>query len=114
MMSLVDGDSGVHDVWSNGLLLDDRLDVLVDMVVNTLSSNGGSHRGRVCGVVSGGSTGEASTLPFELGANLLLIAVFVLLVHDRGNIVRACLGADTCQSSAQMNIEGVLTVSPWP
>jgi hypothetical protein len=41
LVDFVDGHSGVDDVGLNRLLLDDRLDGFVHMVVDVLSSNGG-------------------------------------------------------------------------
>lgn len=39
VVSLVDRYSGVHDVRFNGLAVNDRLNVLVDVVVNVLAGN---------------------------------------------------------------------------
>lgn len=53
MMSLVDGDGGMHDLGGDDLLVDDRLDVLVHVVVDALAdysrSNGLGARGLVDG-----------------------------------------------------------------
>jgi hypothetical protein len=38
VVDLVDGDGGVNNAWLDGLLLDDWLDVLVDVVVDMFAN----------------------------------------------------------------------------
>ena len=62
MVGLVDGNSGVDDLWGDGLLVDDWLDSLVDMVVDMLTLDDWSSGGGVPGLVGGGGAGELSSL----------------------------------------------------
>lgn len=96
MVSLMDGDCGVHNVRCNGLLLDDGLDVLVNVVVNSLTSDSGSHSSSVCGIVGSGCAGKVGTLLVKLGSDLLGVAMVELLVHYRGDVVRAGFRAERC------------------
>lgn len=54
MVCLVDGHGGVDDVGLDNLLVENRLDMLVDMVMDTLCLNYRSSGGRVGGMMSRG------------------------------------------------------------
>lgn len=60
VVDFVDGDRAVNDVGFDGLLVDDRLDVLVNVVVNMLASDNGLGAGGVFALHSGGLVLELS------------------------------------------------------
>lgn len=92
MVSLMDRDSRVDDMRLDGLLLDDRLNMFVNMVMNTLASDNRSSRGRVGGAVSLAGVSELGSLAVEGGTGLLLVAMVESLVLDRDEVVVVLLG----------------------
>jgi len=94
VVDFVDWDGGVDDVRLNGLLLHNRLDRLVDVVVHVLAGSDGLHG---CGVL----TLDADRLVLELGSLLgevvlvlLGIVVLDLAVLDGDDLVVVMLRED--------------------
>jgi hypothetical protein len=87
IVSLVDGDGGVDDVRLDSLLLDDRLDVLMDVVVNTLARDGGSSLGRVCGAVCLSCVSVLGSFSLESSPSVFLLAVVEGLMLHRDKVV---------------------------
>lgn len=94
VVDLVDGHGGVGDVRLNGLLLDHRLDGLVDVVVLVLASNNG------CDVAGGGTLDSLDgvtvlgTLLCKASLNLVVAAVLVAAVLDGDDVVVVLLRED--------------------
>ena len=75
VMRLVDRDGGVNNLWSNCFLLDDGLNGLVDMVMDTFAFDGGCCGGGMLSTVRGRAVLELGRLSGELAAGRLLITV---------------------------------------
>lgn len=87
MVSLMNRNSGVDDMRLNGLLLDDRLNMFVNMVMDTLASYNRSSGGRVGGAVSLAGVSELGSLSVESGTGLLLVSMVESLVLDGNEVV---------------------------
>lgn len=92
VVNLVDGDSRVDNMRLNGLLVDNRLDGLVDVVVDVLTADGGCNRLRVHGLDLGALVSELGSLSSETLLNLGVIAVLERTVLDGGKVVVVLLG----------------------
>lgn len=92
MMRLMNRNSSVYRLGHNRLLHDHRLNMLVDVVVNTLSLQGGSG-GRAMGRVMGGcGVLVLGCVGFHSGTEIAIIAVLKGLVLGRGDVVSVSLG----------------------
>ena len=91
---LVDGNSGVDDFWGDGLLVDDRLDGLVDVMVDMLALDSWCGCGGVSGLVGVGGVLELSSFSFESLTCLVVVAVMEFLVDDGLHLVVMLLGED--------------------
>ena len=94
VVNLVDGNSGVDNVGLNGLLLDDRLDGLVDVVVDVLTANGSSGALAVCSGVYATLILEASLLVDEVPLGGVVVTVVELAVLDGTELSSVLLGKD--------------------
>jgi len=94
VVNLVDGNGGVDDVGLNSLLLNNRLDGLVDVVVNVLASNGGSSALAVCGGIYATLVLEASLFIDEVPLRGVVIAVVELAVLDSTELSSVLLRQD--------------------
>jgi hypothetical protein len=77
---LVDGDDGVDNFGGDGLLVDDGLDSLVDVVVDVLALDSRGGRCSVAGLVGMGGVLELGSLTLESLASLVVVAVVEFLV----------------------------------
>jgi len=91
LVDLVDWDSGVDNRWLDSLLLDDWLDVLVDVVVNVLTSNGGACNGCVLNITNLAGVLELSSLSSETLLYVVVIAVLDVAVLNTGHLVGVLL-----------------------
>lgn len=91
VVNFVNRHSGVYDVRLNGLLVDNRLDCLMNVVMDVLALNGRCHgfglpsRSNVPFVL------KLSRLLLQTGSYITLVAVVVLFVLDTGKIMRVLL-----------------------
>lgn len=92
VVNLVDGDGGVGDSRLDGLLLNDRLDHLVNVVVTVLASNDGSLGVGVCGLTLSGGVSELGSLLLKLLLDSGGVAMVVLAVLHGGSAVGVLLG----------------------
>lgn len=91
-MCLVNGDGSVDNLGLNGLLVDDWLDGLVNVVVNTFTSNGGLNLLSMLGLVGGRRVLELSSLALESQFDLLRLVVLDVTVLDLLHGVVVLLG----------------------
>lgn len=82
MVSLVDRDGGVDDFGLDDLLVDDWLNSLVHMMVDTLASNGRSNFLSVLRVVRDRGVSELGTLLLEPHPGLVGLVMFDVAVFD--------------------------------
>lgn len=94
VMLLVDGDSGVNDLWGDCLLVDDGLNRLVDVMVNMLALNSWCSSSGVTCLVGVGGILELSHLGLESLTCLVFIAVVKLLVDNALHLVGVLLWED--------------------
>jgi hypothetical protein len=80
VVAFMDGNSGVNDFWSDGLLVDDWLNRLMNMMVNVLALDSGCSGCCMSGFVGMGGVLELGSLTLESLASLVVIAVMELLV----------------------------------
>ena len=99
VVNLVDRDDGVDDVGLNSLLLDNGLDSLVDVVVNVLTSNGGSNRLSVTLNTLDTHVTELSGLGLQALGNLALAAMLEFAVLNSTEVVVVLL----CESLAVLD-----------
>ena len=92
VVNLVHWNSGVLNVRLDGLLLDDRLDDLVDMVMSVLASDHRGLRMSVSGLAVGGGIPELSGLLLKLLLDGSRVAMVVLTVLDGDSLVLMNLG----------------------
>lgn len=85
-MNLVNGDGGVDDVGLDRLLVDYRLDGLVDMMMDMLSSNSGCCALRLGSGVNASLIPEALLLSSEGLLGLVGVAVIELALLNRTDI----------------------------
>jgi hypothetical protein len=79
-MFFVDGDNSVDDFWGDGLLVDDWLDGLVDVMVNMLALNPWGNSCGMFGLVGVGGVLELGSLTLQSLTRLMVVAVVELLV----------------------------------
>ena len=94
VVDLVDGHSGVHDVWLDSLLVDHWLDGLVDVVVDMLTTDLGHGRG---GVLRRGTDRlilELSLCLREARLGVLGVTLIMGAVLDWDEVVVVLLGQD--------------------
>lgn len=92
VVNLVDRDGGVDNVRLDGLLVDDGLDGLVDVVVDVLTADGGCNRLRVHSLELGALVSELGSLSGEALLDLGVVAVLERAVLDGGKVVVVLLG----------------------
>lgn len=98
MVSLMNRNGRVDDMRLNGLLLDDRLNMFVNVVMNTLASYNRSSGGRVGGTVSLAGVSELGSLSVKSSTGLLLVAMVESLVLDGDEVVVVLLRTGTISS----------------
>jgi len=87
VVDLMDWDGSVSDVRLDGLLLNHRLNLLVDMVVHVLASNDRSDRVASLALYALGGILELSLLGCQATLNILLVVVFETAVLDWDQVV---------------------------
>ena len=92
VVSLVDWDSGVNYGWLNSLLLNNRLDRLVDMVVDVLPSDDRSSRVAFMCCSLGPCVLELSSFLFDTCLDLGRITMVMFTVLNGNHVVRMLLG----------------------
>jgi hypothetical protein len=94
MVNLVDRHSGVDNLRSDSLLLNHRLDVLVEVVVNMLALNGGSDGLRVLSIVNHGAVAVLGSISIEGSLGLFGLIMLESLVLDSSSVVNVLLSAE--------------------
>jgi hypothetical protein len=94
VVNLVNRNGGVNNVRLDSLLLDDRLDGLVDVVVDVLTTNGSSGTLAVCGTIYPALILEASLLLDQVPLNGVVVAVVELAVLNSAELGCVLLGKD--------------------
>lgn len=87
MVSLVNGDCCMDNVRLNSFFLDNRLDMLMDMVMNSLSCHDRSSLSRSCGAVSCGCILESGGFAVQGSPRFLVVSMVELLVFNRRHVV---------------------------
>lgn len=90
-MCLMDGHRGMHNLRCMRLFHDDRLDVLVNMMMDVLPFESGCRRRSLSGLMCRRGILVLGHVGFEGGAKLALITMFERLVLDRNNIMSMLL-----------------------
>lgn len=93
VVCLVNGNSGVDNVRLDSVLLNNRLNVLVDVVMHSLASNGRSSGGSMSRLVSRSSVLELRMFPVKGILGLPLVSVVESLVCDGDDVVVVLLRA---------------------
>lgn len=91
MVNLVDGNSGVYDLGLDGLLVDNWLNSLVDVMVDVLACNGSSLGSGVCGLVSGRGILKLLELSLHTLLCLSLVVVSELSLNLGDDVVNMLL-----------------------
>jgi len=91
MVGLVDGDCRMDNMRLNCFLLDNRLDMLMDMVMNSLSCHDRSSLSRSCGVVSCGCVLESGGFAVQGSPRVLLISMVKFLMLHRSHVMMVLL-----------------------
>jgi len=91
VVDLMDGDSGVDDVGLDGLLLDNRLNGLVDVMMNVLAANGGSDALALSGSFYTPFILELSLLLDKVPLSGVVVAVIEFAVLDGTKLRRVLL-----------------------
>jgi len=94
VVDFVNWDGGVDDVRLNGLLLHNRLDGLVDVVVDVLAGNDGLDGSRVLTLDADGLVLKFGRLLREVTLVLLLVVVLEFAVLDGDDLVVVLLRQD--------------------
>lgn len=82
---LMDRYGGMDNLWLDGLLLDDGLDVMVDMVMGAFSGDNGRGRRRAFSVVRGGLARELGRVLVQGLLDFVLVTVINgLVIHGDG------------------------------
>jgi hypothetical protein len=92
MVNLMDGDGGVDNVGLDGLLLDNGLDGLVDVVMNVLSANSGGNALAVGGVFDATLVSKASLVVNQSPLGAINVAVVELAVLNSSELSSVLLG----------------------
>ena len=87
VVDLVDWHGSVNDVRLDGLTVDNRLDLLMDVVVDVLTSNGWGGGRSVLGVATDGGVLELGSLSLKTSLNILGAVVLELTVLDSTKVV---------------------------
>ena len=96
VVCLVNGNGCVDYLWSHSLLLDDRLDVLVHVVVSVLALSNRRSGSSVSCVVRGARVLELGSFAFEMRVDFLVVSVMEFLVLNRSSSVCVLLGTGSC------------------
>lgn len=91
MMCLMDGDGGVDNVRLNNLLVNDGLDMLVDVMVDTLTTDDRSGLLGSAGLVGDGCVLVPSGITLKGGSNVAIVAMVELLVLNGNDVVSVLL-----------------------
>ena len=91
---LMDGDSGVDNFRGDGLLVDNWLDSLMNVVVNVLALNAWCGSCCMSGLVRMGGVLKLSSFSLQSLANFMVVAVVEFLVDDRLHLVMMLLRED--------------------
>jgi hypothetical protein len=94
MVDLMDGNGGVNNFGSNSLLVDDWLNILMDVVVDTFSLDSRCNRLRLLGVKDRGSILELRGLFLKPTLNLIVVAMIEFLLLNRGHLMVVFLGTN--------------------
>jgi len=92
VVDFVDGHGGVDDLGLDDLLLDDRLDGLVNVVVHVLALDDRSTALGVLGLVDDALVPQLRLLGLESALGLLMVTVVELAVDNAANVVLVLLG----------------------
>jgi len=84
VVDFVNGDSRVHDVRLDCLLMDNRLDVLVDVMVDMFASNSWCCSLCMCCLSTGALVPELCSFLLEPLCYFILITMVVFTVLDSG------------------------------
>jgi hypothetical protein len=87
VVNLVDGDGGVDNVGLDGLLVDNGLDGLVDVVVDVLTTDGGGNRLGVDSLDLSALVSKLGSLGSKALLDLGVVAVLERAVLDGGKVV---------------------------
>lgn len=112
VVSLVNGHGGVDDVGLDCLLLDDGLDVLMDVVVDTLTGDDRGSVGGVCGLVGSRGVLELRSLAVKSISSLALVAVVESLVLGGDHVMMMLLRTAQLLVNAICRVRFELTESP--
>jgi len=91
LVNFVHWDGSVDDGWLDGLLLNDRLDVLMDVVVNMLAGNGLALRGGVLSCSFAAGVLELSSFGGETLFDVAVVSVLDLTVLYTDHVVAVLL-----------------------
>jgi len=91
VVNLVDGDSGVDNIWLDNLLVDDGLNSLVDVVVNMLSTDGGCYTLALGGTLNATLVPELRLLLNKVPLGRVVVAVVKLAVLYGTKLGGVCL-----------------------
>lgn len=94
LVDLVDWDGGVNNTWLDGLLLDDWLDGLVDVVVNVLTNNVTSLALGGLDITNFASAAELLLLCLKTLSDVGVVTMLDLTVVDSGLVVGVLLWED--------------------
>lgn len=94
VVNLVNRDCGVNNVGLDGLLLYDRLNGLVNVVVNVLTANGSSGALAVCGGIYTTLILEAGLLFDKISLGGVVVTMVELAVLDSAKLSSVLLGKD--------------------
>jgi hypothetical protein len=87
LMNFVNRNGSVNDRWLDGLLLHNRLDILVNVVVHMLACDGGGGRGRMLRLVDCAGIFELGLFGGETFLDVGVVAVLDVAVLDAGHLV---------------------------
>jgi len=111
MVSLMNRNGGVDDMRLDSLLLDDRLNMFVNMVMNTLASYNRSSSGRVGSAVSLASVSELGSLSVKSSTGILLVSMMESLVLHGDEVVVVLLSESLLVSDGLNSCVMVLLVN---
>lgn len=94
LVNLVDRNGGVDDRWLDGLLLDDGLDGLVDVVVDVLASNGWGGSRCVLSLANGALILELGSLGCETLLYMVVVSVLDVALLSSSHVVAVLLWED--------------------
>ena len=87
MMRLVNGNSCMNNMRLDSLFLNYRLNVFMNMVVDTLASDSRGGLSRVCGAVCLSSISILGSFSIQSSSSLLVVSVMELLVLDGNQVM---------------------------